>query len=166
MCCPQCAVVELGIYLDEDEECTITFCGVGLWAGLTGYCQKHVAALVHWRCLEINDSSVESHGEDAFYGTEHEGKSVCVCLALCVCVIVCTVSVVTCVLSPREPHLFPSYCALKTSTCAARPDSCHFEQTRAAQWRPDENDMNEMKHQVQWAAWQITTDWTQHSTQR
>lgn len=74
---------------------------------------------------------------------------VCVCLALCVCVIVCTVSVVTCVLSPREPHLFPSYCALKTSTCAARPDSCHFEQTRAAQWRPDENDMNEMKHQVQ-----------------
>lgn len=85
MCCPQCAVVELGIYLDEDEECTITFCGVGLWAGLTGYCQKHVAALVHWRCLEINDSSVESHGEDAFYGTEHEGKSVCVFGSVCVC---------------------------------------------------------------------------------
>lgn len=41
------AVVELGIYLYEDEKCTITFCGVDLWAGLTGYSQKHVAALVH-----------------------------------------------------------------------------------------------------------------------
>ncbi len=88
------AVVEWGIYLYEDEECTITFCGVGLWAGLTGYCQKHVAALVHGRCLEINDSSVESHGEDAFYGTEHEGKNVCMCATiLCVrlslCVLLC-----------------------------------------------------------------------------
>lgn len=74
------AVVDLGIYLQEDAECTVTFCGVGLWAGLTGYCQKHVAVLVHWRCLEINDSPVESHGEDAFYGAAHKGKcAYCVC---------------------------------------------------------------------------------------
>lgn len=42
------AVVELGIYLYEDKECTITPCGVGLWAGLTGYCQKHVVVLVQY----------------------------------------------------------------------------------------------------------------------
>lgn len=86
----------LGIYLYEDEECTITFCGVGLRAGLTGYCRKHVAVLVHWRCLEINDSSAESHGEDAFYGTQ-QAQSVCACVwshfcwAVCECVSECSI---------------------------------------------------------------------------
>ncbi len=94
-------VVELGEYLYEDETCTITFCGVGLWAGLTGYCQKHVAALVHWRCLEINDSSAESRGEDLFMELSMK-ECVCLCVHVCVCMCACSsASVLFCALCLR-----------------------------------------------------------------
>ena len=86
--------------------------------------------------------------------TKVSARTVCantLCVLPWVWVIVCAMSAVTWMLSPLAgPHLFPSYRGLKTSTW---PASCRCEQAKAAQRRPDEHHINEMKHPVQWLLW-------------
>lgn len=51
-----------------------------LRAELTGCCEKHMVVLVDFRCLGINDSSVEILGEEVFYRVGYGVVSACVCV--------------------------------------------------------------------------------------
>ena len=66
---------------------------------------------------------------------------------LCVNMILFSINMHTCSLT--EPNLLPSYWTLKTSPYTGWPENCHCEGARAAPWRPDTNQINEMKHHVQ-----------------
>jgi len=51
------------------------------WTAPLGRINKLLSKACGTTCtLEMNGSSVESHGKDAFYGIEHEGKCVCLCV--------------------------------------------------------------------------------------